>query len=117
MYPGRKKDQAEKTNKLPSRTRRKIGQQSVSRSVASMFHFLHQNEEWKKQVFECLKPVAQMVYNELYLYIWFICIYSIFLMIITLGNMFVLLKMWSRCIHDHQHQHHDATTARGPDMC
>ena len=47
------------------------------------------------QIAEFLKPVAQLVYNEVYLYIWFICIYSIFLMIITLANMYMLLKLWS----------------------
>ena len=50
----------------------------------------------KKELCELLKPVAHLVYNEIYLYVWFICIYSIFLMTVTLANLFVLLKLWRR---------------------
>ena len=61
-----------------------------------MMHVLLESESFRQQVTEFVKPISKLVYNEIYLYVWFICIYSIFLMMITLANMFVLLKLWSR---------------------
>ena len=58
-------------------------------------HMLSQNEEFKQEVAEFLKPVTIMVYNEIYIYVWFICLYSVLLMFISLGNMFILLKLGS----------------------
>ena len=57
----------------------------------------------KKELSEFLKPVAHLVYNEIYLYVWFICIYSIFLMTVTLANLFVLLKLWRRTAATYYH--------------
>ena len=64
-----------------------------------MMHGLLQesNNSLKRELADFLKPVVQLIYNEIYLYIWFICIYSIFLMIVTLANLFVLLRLWQRC--------------------
>ena len=50
------------------------------------------NEDIRKDVKEMLKPFAQIMYNELYLYIWVICFYNVFLIFIVLVNLFLLLK-------------------------
>jgi hypothetical protein len=50
-------------------------------------------EDIRKDVKEMLKPFAQIMYNELYLYIWVICFYNVFLIFIVLVNLFLLLKM------------------------
>jgi hypothetical protein len=51
------------------------------------------NEDIRKDVKEMLKPFAQIMYNELYLYIWVICFYNVFLIFIVLVNLFLLLKL------------------------
>jgi hypothetical protein len=52
-----------------------------------------QNEDIRKDVKEMLKPFVQIIYNELYLYIWFICFYNVFLIFLVLVNLFLLLKL------------------------
>lgn len=43
---------------------------------------------------ETVRPVGNIIYNEIYPYIWFICIYNVFLIFITLANFVVIL--WIR---------------------
>jgi hypothetical protein len=52
-----------------------------------------QNEDVKREIGHFILPIVKMVYNEIYIYIWFICIYSVLLLVITLGNLFILLKI------------------------
>jgi hypothetical protein len=52
-----------------------------------------QNEDIRKDVKEMLKPFVQIIYNELYLYIWFICFYNVFLIFLVLVNLILLLKL------------------------
>jgi hypothetical protein len=40
-----------------------------------------------------IQPIVGMVYNEIYPYIWFICIYHVFLIFIILANC-ILLFQW-----------------------
>jgi hypothetical protein len=49
------------------------------------------NEDIKKDLKELMKPLGNLVYNELYLYIWFICLYNVFLIFINLAILFLLL--------------------------
>jgi len=42
------------------------------------------NEDIKKDVKEIIKPIVDIIYNEFYIYIWFICIYNVFLISIIL---------------------------------
>lgn len=51
-----------------------------------------QNEDIRKDVREIIKPIVQIIYNEIYVYIWFICIYNVFLIFIILANLFLLLR-------------------------
>jgi len=53
-----------------------------------------QNEDTRKDVKEIIKPIANMMYNEIYLYVWFICIYNVFLLFIILANLFLLIKLF-----------------------
>lgn len=54
------------------------------------------NEDIRKDVKEMLKPFAQIMYNELYLYIWVICFYNVFLILIVLVNLFLLMKIFRK---------------------
>jgi len=51
------------------------------------------NEEICRDIREMLKPLVTIVYNELYLYIWAICLFNVFLIFIILVNLFLLIKM------------------------
>jgi hypothetical protein len=51
------------------------------------------NEEIKKDVKEVIRPIFTLVYNEIYVYLWLICIYNVFLILIILANLYLLLKV------------------------
>jgi len=66
-----------------------------------------QNEDIRKDVKEIIKPLGTMVYNEIYLYVWFICIYNVFLLFIILANLFLLIKLF---------QHKNIFSIKYPDL-
>jgi len=51
-----------------------------------------QNEDIRKDVKEVLKPLANIVYNEIYLYLWLLCFYNLFLFFIILAILVLLLR-------------------------
>ena len=52
------------------------------------------NEDIKSDMREMMmKPVFNMIYNEIYLYLWIIAIYNIFFIFIILAIFFILLKI------------------------
>jgi len=53
-----------------------------------------QNEELHKEVREIIKPLGNMVYNEIYLYFWFICVYNVFLLFLILANLFLIIHLY-----------------------
>lgn len=50
-----------------------------------------QNEDIRKDVREIIKPIVDIIYNEIYIYVWCICFFNVFLMFIILANLFILL--------------------------
>jgi len=50
-----------------------------------------QNEDIRKDVKDIIKPIVNIVYNEIYVYLWLICLYNVFLIFIILANLFLLL--------------------------
>jgi hypothetical protein len=54
-----------------------------------------QNEDIRKDVREIIKPIVHIIYNEIYIYIWFICIYNVFLIFLVLANLLLLLRWFS----------------------
>jgi hypothetical protein len=64
-----------------------------------------QSEEIRNNVRDILKPIVTIIYNETYLYIWLLCIYSIFLLLIGLANvymLFIILTYHNRTIITHE---------------
>jgi len=55
-----------------------------------------QNEDTRKNVRDIIKPIVNIIYNEIYVYIWFICIYNVFFIFIVLVNLFLLLKWMNK---------------------
>lgn len=51
------------------------------------------NEDTKRDVKEIVTPLFQMLYNEVYPYIWLICIYHVFFIGIILAILIILLKL------------------------
>ena len=51
------------------------------------------NEDTRKNVKEMLKPITNIIYNEMYYYIWFICIYNVLLLFIIIVNLVLLIKL------------------------
>ncbi len=54
------------------------------------------DENIQKSIKKGLKSMTQIMYNEMYVYVWFICIYHVLLVIIVLTNLVLLAKMMLR---------------------
>ena len=50
------------------------------------------NPEIKQYIKNAAYPLVSMLYNEIYIYIWFICIYNVFLLSLILTNLFLLIR-------------------------
>jgi cytochrome c oxidase assembly factor CtaG len=59
---------------------------------------LFQKEDIKHCVKDIVHPIVNIVYNEIYPYIWFICLYNVFLIFITLANLLLLSRLYNRKI-------------------
>jgi hypothetical protein len=57
---------------------------------------LCKNESIKNEFKDLLKPIVSLMYNELYLYIWFICFYNVILFLILIFILFYLLQTKNR---------------------
>lgn len=51
------------------------------------------NEDIKRDVKEVVRPIFTMIYNEVYVYIWLICIYHVFFILIILANVYLLANL------------------------
>jgi hypothetical protein len=52
-----------------------------------------QNEDIRKEIRDIIKPIVHIIYGEIYIYIWVICLYSVFLFFIILANLVLLLQL------------------------
>lgn len=63
------------------------------KNIKQTFIEFFNNEDMRKEITEMIKPIRESVYNEIYIYIWFICIYNVFLLFIIIANLILLLKI------------------------
>ncbi len=59
---------------------------------SSWMQFFNENET-RREFMELLQPIRESIYNEIYIYLWIICFYSIMLFILILANLFLLLHI------------------------
>jgi hypothetical protein len=52
------------------------------------------NEDIQRNFRKAGSTVATAIYNEMYVYIWFICVYNIFLLVVVVINLYLLVKIW-----------------------
>jgi len=52
-----------------------------------------QNEDIRKDVKEIIRPIGNIVYNEIYLYLWLLCFYNLFLFFIVLAILVLLVRL------------------------
>lgn len=57
--------------------------------------YLEKND-FKKQLKTVVHPIGRMIYNEIYVYIWFICIYLVFLLVAVLFNTYLVFFQLSK---------------------
>lgn len=56
--------------------------------IASMLD----NSTVQKQIKSAVQPIGRMIYNEIYLYLWFICIYMVLLLMGVIANLYFLYR-------------------------
>ena len=66
-------------------------QDSVS-SIHPLTSGLFEQEDIQRFIKEVLQSVSDIVYNEMYPYVWFICFYHVFLIFIIMANLVILLR-------------------------
>lgn len=66
------------------------------RTIRETFIDFFKNEDIKRDVKDIIRPIGTMVYNEIYIYLWLICIYHIFFIFIVLANLFLLFKILNK---------------------
>jgi len=51
------------------------------------------SEDIKRDLYSVVQPVYTNIYNELYPYLWFICIYIVIITFIILVNLVLLIRV------------------------
>ena len=49
------------------------------------------NEDIKRGIKDIIQPIRDIIYNELYVYVWFICIYNVILIFLVLIILLLLI--------------------------
>lgn len=57
---------------------------------------LFKDENIKKDIKTLLAPLVEIIYNDLYVYIWCICFFNLFLFVIIILNLVLLLKILAK---------------------
>jgi len=52
------------------------------------------NEDIQRNFRKASGVVATAIYNEIYIYVWFICVYNIFLLVVVVINLYLLVNLW-----------------------
>lgn len=53
-----------------------------------------QDENIRKDIKEIIKPLIQMMYNEIYIYLWLLWLYNVFLFCIILVILVILVRLF-----------------------
>ena len=51
------------------------------------------NEDIKRDIKDVIKPVVKFIYDEIYIYLWFICIYNVFFILVVLAILYLIIQL------------------------
>jgi hypothetical protein len=51
-------------------------------------------EDVQRYAKDIVRPVVNVIYNQIYPYVWTICLYCVFLFFLTLVNLILLLRVY-----------------------
>jgi hypothetical protein len=71
----------------------------MAKSIRDVFVTFLQDEDIRKDLKETIKPIIEIMYNEIYVYLWLLCFYSLFLFFIVLAILVILLRSQSLAVH------------------
>jgi hypothetical protein len=71
----------------------------MAKSIRDVFVTFLQDEDIRKDLKETIKPIIEIMYNEIYVYLWLLCFYSLFLFFIVLAILVILLRSQSPGLH------------------
>jgi hypothetical protein len=54
------------------------------------------NEDIKRDVKDVIQPIVSFIYDEIYVYIWLICLYNIFFILIVLAILYLIIQLLQR---------------------
>ncbi len=75
---------------------RKISPYGTMKSIKENCIEFLQNEDIRRDMKEMIKPVVQIVYNEVYVYLWVICLYCVFIFFLLMANLFLLTRILAK---------------------
>jgi hypothetical protein len=58
------------------------------------------NSSIQKQIKSAVQPIGRMIYNEIYLYLWFICVYMVLLLVGVILNFYYLCRLRRGVVHN-----------------
>ena len=61
--------------------------------IESLIDFFKKDDSKRYLKETIIHPVGNIIYNEIYIYLWFICLYNVFLIFFVLANLFLILKL------------------------
>lgn len=71
----------------------------MAKSIRDVFVTFLQDEDIRRDLKEMIKPIIEIMYNEIYLYLWLLCFYSLFLFFIVLAILVILIRSQSLASH------------------
>jgi len=60
--------------------------------IESLVDFFKKDESKRYLKETIIHPVGHIIYNEMYIYLWMICLYHVFLIFIVLVILYLLLR-------------------------
>ena len=61
--------------------------------MRNVFVDFFKNEDIKRDVKDVIKPVVSFIYDEIYVYIWLICLYNVFFILVVLAILYLLIQL------------------------
>ena len=64
-----------------------------SKLIRDTFISFLQDADIRKDIREMIKPLIQIMYNEIYVYLWLLCFYNLCLFLVILAILVLLIRL------------------------